>query len=68
MLDPLKIGKLAFDKQFRTHGGLEITAEVTQYSDFGSYQEDVYFFLEREEVVQLRDFLNKLLDEPPETA
>lgn len=64
MDEQLKIGKLEFSKQFRTYGGLEICAETTQYSDFGRYQEDVYFFLEREEVVKLRDYLNRLLDAP----
>ncbi len=67
MIEELKIGKLTFGEQFRTQGELEITAETTQYSDFGSYQEDVYFFLNREEVAKLRDFLNKLLDGPRET-
>lgn len=61
MDEELKIGKLVFGKQYGEPNGLEITAETTQYSDFGSYKEDVYFFLDREEVVKLRDYLDRLL-------
>lgn len=66
--EELKIGKLCFGKKFRTEHGLEICAETTQYSDFGRYQEDVYFFLDKEEVVKLRDYLNRLLTDQPEVV
>jgi hypothetical protein len=61
MDEELKIGKLVFGKQYGEPHGLEITAEVRQYSDFGSYTEDVYFFLNRQEVENLRDYLDRLL-------
>jgi hypothetical protein len=63
MTEELKIGKLLFSKQYRTYGGLEIEAECPDYSGWsGPRTQDVYFFLDREEVVKLRDYLNRLLE------
>lgn len=63
MNEELKIGKLNFCKEYKTLNGLEITAECPDYSGWGAPStQDVYFFLNREEVVKLRDYLNRLLE------
>ncbi len=62
MDETLKIGKLLFSKQYRESGGLEIEAECPDYSGWGGPRtQDVYFFLNRQEVENLRDYLDRLL-------
>lgn len=62
MTEELKIGKLIFSKQFRTQNGLEITAAYDEYSGWSKSVAELYFDLDREEVVKLRDYLNRLLE------
>lgn len=55
--------KLTVSGAFDTAGDLEITAEAPDYGGWsGPRIQDVYFYLNREEMTRLRDHINKLLE------
>jgi len=61
---PVEIGSLTVQSQVDHDGDLELSHEVTEYSNFGgSVFREVFVFLTRDQQVALRDHLNGLIND-----